>query len=230
MRVGSRALQTNQPDTTLTVRLSPPFAAKWLVPRLGVFLATHPDLDLRISAAMHQVTFVDDGIDMAIRHGDGKWPDLHVTRLWTEEIFPVCSPALLANGPPLREIADLANHVLIHDRGRGAWGAWLENVGADASGIDLDRGPGFNETSLVIDAAVAAQGVALSRSALVAGDLAAGRLVQPLVETQPAPFAYWIVCPKASAEQPNIARFRNWLLEEAAADAENLPAAGGRTP
>jgi len=226
LRAGERSLKADSPDTSLTVSLSPPFAAKWLVPRLGAFLTTHPDLDLRISASMQHVTFADDGIDMAIRHGNGDWPDLHVTRLWTEDIFPVCSPALLANGPPLRRIADLAGHVLIHDRSRSGWTTWLDNVGADTSGIDLDRGPGFNETSLAIDAAVAAQGVALSRSALVAGDLAAGRLVQPLQETQPAPFAYWIVCPKASAEQPNIVRFRNWLIEEAAADAENMPAAG----
>ena len=228
LRAGGRALQANGSDSTLTVSLSPPFAAKWLVPRLGAFLAAHPDLDLRISAAPQHVTFLGDGIDMAIRHGNGDWPDLHVTRLWTEEIFPVCSPALLANSPPLQNIADLANHVLIHDRSRSGWTNWLDSVGADTSGIDLDRGPGFNDTSLAIDAAVAAQGVALSRSALVAGDLAAGRLVQPLRETQPAPFAYWIVCPQASAEAANIARFRNWLLEEAASDAKNMPAAGSR--
>jgi LysR family glycine cleavage system transcriptional activator len=226
MRAGSRALQPDQPGHALTVSLSPPFAAKWLVPRLGAFLASHPDIDLRISANMHHVTFAGDGIDMAIRHGNGDWPDLDVTRLWTEEIFPVCSPALLANGPPLRDIADLANHVLIHDRSRTGWTAWLDNVGADTGAIELDRGPGFNETSLAIDAAVAAQGVVLSRSALVAGDLAAGRLVQPLRETQPAPFAYWIVCPKADAEAPNIARFRDWLIEEAATDAANMPAPG----
>ena len=230
LRAGGRALQVGGPDLTLTVSLSPPFAAKWLVPRLGAFLATHPDLDLRISASMQHVTFVDDGIDMAIRHGNGDWPDLHVTRLWAEEIFPVCSPALLANGPPLCEIADLAKHVLIHDRSRTGWASWLDNVGADTTSIDLDRGPEFNETSLAIDAAVAAQGVALSRSALAAGDLAAGRLVQPLQETQPAPFAYWIVYPKADAEQPNIVRFQDWLLAEAATDAENVPAPGGAAP
>ena len=226
LRAGGRALRPGGSDTTLTVSLSPPFAAKWLVPRLGAFLATHRDLDLRISASMQHVTFVDDGIDMAIRHGNGDWPDLHVTQLWTEEIFPVCSPALLANGPPLRNIADLAKHVLIHDRSRTGWASWLDNVGADTRSIDFDRGPEFNETSLAIDAAVAAQGVALSRSALVAGDLTAGRLVQPLQETQPAPFAYWIVCPKADAEQADIVRFRDWLLAEAATDAENMPAAG----
>lgn len=233
LRAGTRALEANEPGRSLTVSLSPPFAAKWLVPRLGAFLATHPDLDLRISATMQHVSFGGvgggDSIDMAIRHGDGDWPALHVTRLWTEDIFPVCSPSLLANGPPLDDIADLANHVLIHDRSRSGWTSWLDKIGADPSGIDLDRGPGFNDTSLAIDAAVAAQGVALSRSALVAGDLATGRLVQPLRETLPAPFAYWIVCPEAEAEQPNIVRFRNWLLEEAASDAENMPAAGSKT-
>ncbi len=227
LRAGGRALQADQPSHALTVSLSPPFAAKWLVPRLGAFSAAHPDIDLRISANMQHVSFVDDGIDMAIRHGNGDWPDLHVTRLWTEEIFPVCSPTLLANGPTLRNIADLANHVLIHDRSRAGWASWLDYVGADTSAIDLDRGPGFNQTHLAIDAAVAAQGVALSRTALAAGDLAAGRLVQPLRETQPAPFAYWIVCPKADADAPNITRFRDWLLEEAAADAANMPAPGG---
>ncbi|NNE82754.1 MAG: transcriptional regulator GcvA [Alphaproteobacteria bacterium] len=229
LRAGTRALEASEPGRSLTVSLSPPFAAKWLVPRLGAFLASHPDLDLRISAAMQHVSFAGDGIDMAIRHGDGNWPDLHVTRLWTEDIFPVCSPALLASGPPLDDIADLANHVLIHDRSRSGWPSWLDKLGADPSGIDLERGPGFNDTSLAIDAAVAAQGVALSRGALVAGDLAAGRLVQPLRETLPAPFAYWIVCPQAAAEQPNIVRFRNWLLEEAANDAENMPAAGSKS-
>lgn len=226
LRAGTRALQADQPSHALTVSLSPPFAAKWLVPRLGAFSAAHPDLDLRISANMQHVTFVDDGIDMAIRHGNGEWPDLHVTRLWVEDIFPVCSPALLANGPPLRELADLANHVLIHDRSRAGWESWLDHVGADTSAIDLDRGPGFNQTHLAVDAAVAAQGVALSRTALAAGDLSAGRLVRPLRESQPAPYAYWIVCPKADAEAPNIARFRDWLLEEAAADAANMPAPG----
>ncbi len=230
LRAGSRALQPEVASRALTVSLSPPFAAKWLVPRLGAFLAAHPDLDLRISASMQHVTFDGDGIDMAIRHGNGEWPDLHVTRLWTEELFPVCSPALLANGPPLREIADLANHVLIHDRSRQGWTSWLDGVGADTTGIDLDRGPGFNETSLCINAAVAAQGVALSRSALVAGDLAAGRLVQPLEETLPAPFAYWIVCPKANADDPNIVRFREWLIAEAEADAQNMPAPGSIAP
>jgi LysR family glycine cleavage system transcriptional activator len=229
LRAGTRALEANAPDRSLTVSLSPPFAAKWLVPRLGAFLTTHPDLDLRISASMQHVSFAGDGIDMAFRHGNGDWPELYVTRLWTEDIFPVCSPALLANGPPLDDIADLANHVLIHDRSRSGWTSWLDNIGADAGSIDLDRGPGFNDTSLAIDAAVAAQGVALSRSALVAGDLAAGRLVQPLRETFPAPFAYWIVCPQAEADQPNIVRFRNWLLEEAANDAENMPAAGSKS-
>ncbi len=115
---------------------------------------------------------------------------------------------------------------MIHDRSRKGWGTWLDFLGADTGAIDLDRGPGFNETSLAIDAAVAAQGVALSRSALVAGDLAAGRLVQPLKETQPAPFAYWLVCPKADAGRSNIVTFRNWLLAEAATDAANMPVAG----
>ncbi len=218
LRAGAEAIRPAGRATVLTVSVSPNFATKWLVPRLGAFLAAHPDLDLRISAAMAHVDFAGDGIDLAVRHGTGHWPELHVTRLCSEEVFPVCSPALLASGPTLRSPADLARHVLIHDRSREGWAAWLEQAAPSLEGIDLAHGPVFNQTSLAIDAAVAAQGVALARSALATLDLAAGRLARPLAESLPAKFAYWIVCPKARADLPKIARFRAWLLDTAEAD------------
>ncbi|MEM7225999.1 MAG: transcriptional regulator GcvA [Pseudomonadota bacterium] len=218
LRAGAEAIRPTSRPTVLTVSVSPNFATKWLVPRLGAFLADHPDLDLRISAAMAHVDFAGDGIDLAVRHGTGSWPELAVTKLCSEELFPVCSPALLANGPPLKSPADLARQVLIQDRSREGWGHWLQRAAPGLEGIDLDHGPVFNQTSLAIDAAVAAQGVALARSALAALDLAAGRLVRPLNEAVPAEFAYWIVCPKARAELPKIRRFTKWLLQTAEAD------------
>ncbi len=210
---GAEALRPQDTGNILTVSCSPNFAAKWLVPRLGAFTSAHPDLDLRISAAMQHVTFSGDGIDVAIRHGDGEWPHLHVTRLCAEEMFPVASPGLLA-GDRLSSVADLARFVLIHDRSREGWPHWLRAVGADPASFDLDHGPVFNQTSLAIDAAIAGQGVALARSALAALDLADGRLVRPLADAIPADFAYWIVCPPATAERPKIARFRDWLLQQ----------------
>lgn len=216
LRAGAEALRPAQRGIVLTVSVSPNFANKWLVPRLGSFTEAHPDIDLRISAAVQHVDFVGGGIDVAIRHGDGYWPQLDVTRLCAEQIFPVASPALLANGPPLDRLEDLAGHVLLHDQSRDGWSEWFGRLGVDPAGFDTARGPIFSQTSLAIDAAVAAQGIALARSALVALDLAAGRLVRPLHESVAAAFAYWIVCPKTVAKRAKITRFRDWLLAEAA--------------
>lgn len=215
LRLGTDTITTARRATVLTVSVSPNFAAKWLVPRLGAFSAAHPDLDLRISAARAHVDFISGDIDLAVRHGHGDWPHLHVTRLCTEQLFPVCSPALVERHP-LRTLADLAGHVLLHDRSPQAWQQWLTALGADAG--TAAQGPVFSDTSLVIDAAIAGQGIALARSALAALDLAAGRLLRPLPDTQPASFAYWVVCARAAAPLPKIERFRNWLLEQAAED------------
>ena len=212
LRAGNDALRRQTDDHILTVSCSPNFASKWLVPRLGEFIATHPDIDLRISAALQHVTFEGDGIDLAVRHGDGNWPHLEVSQLCQEKIFPVCSLHLKPPINMIKCVRDLGDYVLIHDRDRAGWANWLEAVGATVDAFDLDRGPVFNQTSLAIDAAIAGQGIALARSALASLDLGAGRLVRPVPEEIPAEFAYWIVCPKANASQPKIRRFRQWLF------------------
>ncbi len=216
LRSGSEALARQRQGQVLTVTMSPNFANKWLVPRLGDFAADHPDIDLRISAARRHVDFTTDGIDLGIRHGTGDWPHLNVTRLCPEWYLPVCSPALLASGPGIARPADLAAHVLLHDRERARWREWLAAFGVDVA--NAEQGPIFSDTSLAIDAAVAGQGVALARSALAALDLAAGRLLCPLPQRLAAHFAYWIVHPKAIPPSPAIDAFRDWLLAEAEKD------------
>jgi LysR family glycine cleavage system transcriptional activator len=196
----------------LTVTVSPNFATKWLVPRLGSFSVTHPNLDLRISASLHHVDFNREDIDLAVRHGNGHWPDLHVTRLCAEELFPVCTPTLLKAGPPIRKPTDLLQHVLVHDRNRKHWRDWLSVFGIES--VVNERGPVFDQTALAIDAALSGQGVALARTALASLDLIAGRLVRPLQEAVPAEFAYWIVCRKSAADAPKISQFRSWLIEQ----------------
>jgi LysR family glycine cleavage system transcriptional activator len=109
---------------------------------------------------------------------------------------------------------------LLHVNDRGDWAKWL--AAADAATVDADRGPIFNQASMAIDAAVDGQGVALARTALAAWDLLAGRLVRPFRLALPMAYAYWIVGPKATAQQPKIGRFRAWLLSEAGEDAARL--------
>ncbi len=219
LRIGGEALSERSRDDVLTVSVSPNFASKWLVPKLGAFLASHPDIELRLSAAIRHVDFSDDDIDVAIRHGDGHWPQLHVTRLCRESMFPVSSP-FLDGVEVLRQIPDLAAHVLIHDQSREGWAHWLAEAGVDPTAFDLERGPAYSQSHLAIDAAIAGQGIALARSALAQADLIAGRIVRPLAIETPVAFAYWIVCPKGTAERRPIRRFLNWLLSEARQDAK----------
>ena len=224
LRAGAEFLSAREDSGILTVSVSPNFAAKWLVHRLGDFIVGHPEIDLRISASMDHVDFARNDVDMAVRHGTGEWPDLHITPLAHEEIFPVCSPTLLESGPPLDRPEDLANHVLLHDLSRNDWPLWFTAAGVEP--IDVSRGPQFDQTSMVIDAAAEGQGVALARRVLAARDLIAGRLVRPFDITLPAPYGYYIACPKPAADREKIILFRDWLIAEAASDTEILANAG----
>src|SRR5688572_25426725 len=214
LKAGDRALADPERNPhVLTVSVSPSFAAKWLVPRLGAFFAAHPDLDLRISATPQHVNLADGEIDLAVRHGDGHWPNLAAVQLCREEWFPVCNPLLAPGGAPLG-LAELADLPLIHHRDPQVWTDWLRGRGFEPPPA-VRHGPVYNEMSLAIDAAVAGQGVALARSALASLDLAAGRLVRPVPEAAPARLGYRSVCDPASSSLPKIARFRAWLLEQA---------------
>ena len=209
---------------TLTVSVLPSFAAKWLVPRLGRFRAAHPDLDLRISSSSELVDFARDDVDVGIRMGSGVYPGLRVERLFGEALVPVCSPVLREGPHPLRRPEDLARHVLLHDEDYAGWELWLRLAGVP--GVPARRGPVFTDSGVVVQAAAEGQGVALARRVLAAGDLAAGRLIQPFDVSIPHDLAYYLVCPEATAEQPKIAAFRDWLLAESRAQARADEAAG----
>lgn len=220
LALGTEILLQRQNAGVLTVSTSPNFASKWLVHRLGRFAEQHPAIDLRVAATLQHIDFAREDFDLAIRHGDGNWPALNVTRLCVEELFPVCSPALARGRHALRSPADLKHHTLLHFNERRDWGTWLEAAGA--AGIDFSHGPIFNQASIAIDAAVDGQGVALARSALAAWDLGAGRLVRPFALSLKVPYSYWIVCPKPTATLPKITTFREWLLAEAAGDTSRI--------
>lgn len=217
LRAGDTALRTPQRQArVLTVSVSPSFATKWLVPRLGEFSIEHPDIDLRISAVAQHVDLSEGAIDLAVRHGNGNWPGLHATRLCAETLFPVCNPTLVKE-KPLCTPADLLQHTLIHHRDGDGWRNWLKGFGVVCP-AGTTHGPVFSEMSLAIDAAIAGQGVALARTALVARDLVAQRLTRAIPHESPADFAYWIVCPERTANSTKIVRFREWLLRQALLD------------
>ncbi|MDB5458785.1 MAG: LysR family transcriptional regulator, partial [Caulobacteraceae bacterium] len=203
----------------LTVTVAPSFAAKWLVPRLGRFEEQHPQVDVWLSAGMEVVDFASGEIDLAIRYGTGRYPGLEVVKLMSETVIPVASPALLETHP-LETPADLANHILLHDGSPDAddscpdWAMWLAARGV--KGVDGARGPRFNQSSLVIEAAVGGRGVALAKRALAQADLDAGRLIAPLQIATAVDFAYFVVHPKAKGRLPQVKAFVSWVTGEAA--------------
>ena len=217
--VGTERLVQRQTAGQLTVSTSPDFAAKWLVHRLGRFAEAHADIELRVSATTHYVDFAREDVDLAVRHGGGNWPGLDAVRLCAEQLFPVCSPKLAAGRNRITKAADLLKFPLLRLEDWQTWARWFDAAGVATPTVP---GPVLNRASMLIDAAVDGQGVALARTALAAWDLINGRLVRPIDVSLKMPNTFWIVCPKAAASLPKIARFRAWLLAEAAADTRRL--------
>jgi LysR family glycine cleavage system transcriptional activator len=218
--LGTDCLLQRLRSGVITVSMSPDFAAKWLVTRLGRFAEAYPEIELKVLATMHHVDFAREDVDLAIRHGDGNWTGLDAVNLCPEELFPVCSSALLGNRGGIYSPEDVLQFPLLHLNDRRDWARWLEAAGAP--GEALLHGPILNHASMLIDAAVDGQGLALARNVLVAADLINGRLVRPFRTSLPLKKTYWIVCPKATSALPKIVAFRDWLLAEAAADAQEL--------
>ncbi len=205
---------------SLRISTLPSMAAKWLLPRLSRFRARHPEIDVLVSATHGLSDFRRDDLHLALRYGAGSYPGLEVVPMMGDEIFVVCSPKLLEEGPALEVPSDLKHHTLLHDSTtegeRQHWRNWLETVGE--TGVVADRGPGFSDSYLVLEAVMAGEGIALTRRSLAADDLAAGRLVIPFGPVLPAAYSYYIVYPKANAELPKVRKFTQWLLDEVEAD------------
>ena len=216
-------LQRLETSGVLTVSAPPSLVSRWLVPRLGRLTERHPELDVRFLASVALTDFTREQVDVAIRTGPDSMQGLHCDLLMHEDFTPVCSPELLSRGPPLREPADLAHHVLLHDEWDRRlpeqldWARWLAAIGV--TGIDADRGLRFSFSHMTLQAAAAGQGVALASSAFLADDLATGRLVKPFGDLAVrGPYAFFIVCPEATADRDKVAVFRDWAIAEAARD------------
>lgn len=201
----------------LAITTTTSFASTWLLPRLRRFRALHPDIDLHMDTSDGLVDIVREGIDLSIRYGRGDWPGLTVEHLMEEELFPVCSPALLEGAHPLETPEDLNHHTLLHDDMSIDWDVWLRAAGI--KGVDASRGPFYQHSYLVVHAAIDGEGVALGRSALVADLLADGRLVRPFEVSLPANFAYYVASAKGAPLRPHAQAFRDWLFSEVAGSA-----------
>ncbi len=221
-RAVARARKSARGAATLRVSADAQFAAKWLMRRIHSFRRAQPGIEPRFDVSSELRDFDQDDVDVAIRFGGGKYPGLAAHRLFGDVIGPVCSPALLASGPPLREPRDLLNHTLAHIEWTHQcvtwpnWRMWMTAAGV--GDFDDSRTVVFGTSSELLQAALEGIAVVLAESAMVTGDLAEGRLVRPFdLSLRISPeFAYFLVYPQAAADDPRIVAFRDWILAEAA--------------
>ncbi|HET8728472.1 MAG TPA: transcriptional regulator GcvA [Alphaproteobacteria bacterium] len=201
----------------LTVSLTQGIAARWVMPRLHRFRLAHPEIALALRPEERLVDLHAEDVDVALRYGDGNWPNLRVEPFLRMEMFPVCSPRLAESGHPLRRPEDLRHHTLIRAARDLDWDRWLAAAGV--IGIEADTGLRFSDISLTLPAALDGLGVAMGYSGFVEAELAAGYLVRPFDLVLPARVPYYIVCTEAKAGDPRIAALRAWLNAEAAGSA-----------
>lgn len=221
-RAVSRARKMTRGTALLKVTLDAQFATKWLMRRIDDFRQQKPGIELRFDITYDVRDFERDDVDIGIRFGTGKYPGLVAHRLFENIIIPVCSPALLASGPPLNEPRDLFNHTLAHIEWsrQGVtwpnWSMWMQAAGVDD--FDDSRTLVFGSSTDATQAALDGNAVALADFAMVANDLSQGRLVRPFelgIKVAPE-FAYFLVYPETAKDDARVTAFREWLLDEAA--------------
>lgn len=220
LRLATDRLLRKDDDNVLTISTLASLAAKWLLPRLSAFQEAHSGIDVRITTSTSLVDFRGGNVDAAIRYGRGHWAGLRADWLMADELFPVCSPALLNGERPLNCPQDLAHQTLLHTSGGydDDWRLWLTAAGLPA---DISKPPGvtFDLIFMTVQAAIDGIGVALGRTSYVQDDIAKGRLVVPFKIALPADAGFYLVSPEGAAEPPKLAAFRKWLV----ASAKNKP-------
>jgi LysR family glycine cleavage system transcriptional activator len=216
LRLATDRLLRRDDDHVLTVSTLASLAAKWLLPRLSTFQESHPGIDVHITTSTSLVDFRAGDVDAAIRYGRGHWQGLRADWLMADELFPVCSPALLKGDKPLRCPEDLVHHTLLHSSGGydDDWRLWLTAAGLPA---DISKQPGlsFDLIFLTVQAAIDGSGIAMGRTSYVRDDIAKGRLVVPFEIALPADAGFYLVSPETKADPPKLTSFRQWLKASA---------------
>jgi LysR family transcriptional regulator, glycine cleavage system transcriptional activator len=210
---------------SICITCTPGFAVQWLVPRLQHFQDQHPEIDVRIDASTRLLDLKVEAIDLAVRHGNGRYPGLVSEKLLDDDLIPVASPRLLTGRGRVRKPADLIQHRLLHIETRDDWRLWFTTQGIE---IDWKRGPLLVDTAIGVQAAVAGKGIILIRRSLAAEELASGRLVAPLPHGLSKGTAYYLVYLPENMVQPAVRAFRAWLLDAVGRDDAAPP--GRRSP
>jgi LysR family transcriptional regulator, glycine cleavage system transcriptional activator len=213
LRDANRKLRERQASSRPVVSLTtiPSFGARWLVPRLGGFLAQHPQVDLRISTSEALVDFATEPVDIGIRFGKGRYPGLSSEKLLDDYFIVVAAPATASR---LKRPRDLQQQTLLWDSHEDAWQRWFAAQGLVKPGEM--RYHQLTDSGLVVEAAARGQGVALARWSLIQDELRVGRLVSafPAAAPLPAGYSYYLVGLRETFRKREVAAFRAWLRIE----------------
>jgi len=214
-------LQHAFPDTpqrrreSLVVSVHPALATRWLIPRLPAFTEMVPEITVELRSTADLGDFLAPGVDIAIRYGAGGWPNTLSDRLAEEVLFPVCSPRY-RDEHDIQKPADLARCTLLRHAWQ-RWSPWLREaklkMREPVSGVIL------SDSSMLIEAAAADQGVALTRRLFVEDVLARGRVVRLFDISVMDTLAYYVVWQAGDRLSPAAELFRTWLRQEMAAQA-----------
>jgi LysR family transcriptional regulator, regulator of gene expression of beta-lactamase len=197
-------LDERAPPERLTVAVVGTYAQGWLLERLPRFQAEHPHIELRLQTHNNKVDLATETIDAAIRFGDGAWRSVHALPLQLAPLAPLCTPELAAT---LARPADLRRCTLLRSYRTDDWPAWARAAGCDALHA---RGPQFDSSVLMVQAALLGSGVALAPPSMFARELAEGRLVQPFaVEVDMG--RYWLTRHLGREPSTALRAFTAWL-------------------
>jgi len=204
------AISPKAREGRLTISVLPSFASRWLMPHMGGFLERHPELEVHVQATLGLANFTSDGVDVAIRFGQGPWPGVHVERIAGDTHLVVCTPDFLKKHKP-KKAADLLQLPLVRTDMQH-WAGWFKAAGIDQ--VPKMRGVEYNDAAMLLQAALDGEGVALTRRSLAESDLATRRLVQPVSLEVQAPESYFLVCLPQHRHSRKVTAFRDWLFGE----------------
>jgi LysR family glycine cleavage system transcriptional activator len=215
---GAEAILGRTRSSGINVSSTIALASFWLTPRLASFREKHANVEIHVKISDAPTDMIADGIDIALRYGDGKWKGLTKKRLFGVKSFPVCSPEYLKRAGAITQPVDLLKHTLINLDGAvhvaEDWRWWLTGIGVDVPRSLMTLG--FDSYANVIQAALDGQGVALGFSGLASDLIAGGRLVRPIDSELNPGFAVYLVSPMGMKPTPAVNSFVSWIIGEAA--------------
>lgn len=209
-----KAMAFSHAGGLLNLAVLPTLGTRWLMPRLGAFMALHPEVTVNVAARTEPFDFAGTPFDAAIHFGRPSWAGAVCRFLMQEEVVAVASPSFRARHAIAAPL-DLTRTVLLQQSTRPTqWAEWFEQAGV-ATTVAL-RGPRLDHFSMIAQAAESGLGAALLPRFLIAPELADGRLVMLVPHVLVSAEAYHLVYPEVRAQTPLVKAFGDWLLAECA--------------